>query len=303
MYQGKCHFCDVCDGRGCLSELPGMGGVFENENFMRNCADWAQYAAASEATTGPLAAGIGDFTLPRIRLAPITGAIQNVGYHDEKTFYFDLINGAIAAEVGLSIGDGHPDEKLLFGIDALASAGRAGAVFIKPYENRKIIERMEWASSVSEIIGVDIDSYAILTMRNLVNLQKKGVSDLLEIKARAASEGKPFAIKGIFRPEDLELVREVRPDIVVVSNHGGRVETLRGSSADFLARHGSDLASFAGEVWVDGGIRTRADVEAAGRLGAKEVMIGRPFITALLRSGAEGLRERVGSLAGVSVLA
>ncbi len=295
MFQGKCHFCDVCDGRGCLSELPGMGGVFDNENFMRNCADWSRYAS-----------GIPDespVSLPRIRLAPITGAIQNVGYSDEKSFYFDLINGAIAAEVGLSIGDGHPDEKLLFGIEALASAGRSGAVFIKPYENRKILERMEWASTVSEIVGVDIDSYAIVTMRNLVNLQKKGVSDLLELKARAASEGKPFAIKGIFRPEDLELVREVRPDIVVVSNHGGRVETLRGSSAEFLARHAAELAACSGELWVDGGIRTRADAEIAGRLGAKEVMIGRPLISALLRSGPEGIRERMCALVGASVLA
>jgi len=295
MFQGKCHFCDVCDGRGCLSELPGMGGVFDNENFMRNCADWSRYASGSVDDSS--------VSLPRIRLAPITGAIQNVGYPDEKSFYFDLINGAIAAEVGLSIGDGHPDEKLRFGIEALANAGRSGAVFIKPYENRKILERMEWAAPVSEIVGVDIDSYAIVTMRNLVNLQKKGVSDLLELKARAASEGKPFAIKGIFRPEDLELVREVRPDIVVVSNHGGRVETLRGSSAEFLARHAAELAACSGEVWVDGGIRTRADAETAGRLGAKEVMIGRPLISALLRSGPDGIRERMCALVGDSVLA
>lgn len=295
MVQGKCHFCDVCDGRGCLSELPGMGGVFDNENFMRNCADWSRYAP-SVLDDSPV-------SLPKIRLAPITGAMQNVGYPDEKSFYFDLIAGAIAAEVGLSIGDGHPDEKLLFGIEALASAGRLGAVFIKPYENRKILERMEWASPVSEIVGVDIDSYAIVTMRNLVNLQKKGVADLLELKAHAAREGKPFAIKGVFRPEDLELVREVRPDIVVVSNHGGRVETLRGSSAEFLALHAPELSACAGEVWVDGGIRTRADVETAGRLGAKEAMIGRPFITALLRSGPDGIRERAFALVGDSVLA
>lgn len=279
--RAKCHFCQTCDGRGCIGELPGMGGVFGNANFMDNCAAWAKYAA------GP---GEAAPVLPPLRLAPITGAMQNVGYAEERPFYFDLISACAAAGVRLSIGDGYPDEKLRCGIEALAAAGEKGAVFIKPYPNDRIIERMEWAQPVSEIVGVDIDSYAILTMRDLVNLQKKTASDLLGLKARAK---KRFAIKGVFRPEDVELVREVRPDVVVVSNHGGRVETLRGSTADYLAAHGAELARYAGEVWVDGGIRTRRDLEAAARLGAAEVMIGRPFITAVLRSGAAGVADRV----------
>jgi isopentenyl diphosphate isomerase/L-lactate dehydrogenase-like FMN-dependent dehydrogenase len=157
---------------------------------------------------------------------------------------------------------------------------------------------MEWAHYVSDIIGVDIDSYAILTMRNLVNLQQKNAFQLNELKSRAARDGKPFAIKGVFRPEDIDLVRDVKPDIVVVSNHGGRVETLRGSTADFLAVHGKELAALAGEVWVDGGIRTPSDLAAAGNLGAVEVMIGRPFITALLRAGSAGIREKIAEIAG-----
>lgn len=279
--QAKCHFCDSCDGHGCIGELPGMGGVYDNANFISNCEAWARYPGFSVSAGGG--------RLPGLRLAPVTGAIQNVGYPEERGFYHDLVSACAKAGVRLSIGDGYPDEKLKFGIEALSAAGRTGAVFIKPYPNDRIIERMDWASGVSDIVGVDIDSYAIVTMRNLVNLQQKSARDLLELKARAK---KPFAIKGVFRTEDIELVREVKPDIVVVSNHGGRVETLRGSTADFLAAHGAELASLAGEVWVDGGIRTRHDLEAAGALGATEVMVGRPFLTALLRSGAAGVAER-----------
>lgn len=281
MTRAKCHFCDECDGHGCVSELPGMGGAYGNENFIRNHADWDAFATGSRAA------------LPSIRLAPITGAVQNVGYPDEKSFYFDIMSSCARAGIKLSAGDGYPDEKLKFGIEALESVGRKGAVFIKPYENRMIYDRMEWASHVAELIGIDIDSYAILTMRNLVNLQRKTASDLLEIKARAGREGLPFAIKGVFRPEDIELVREVKPDIVVVSNHGGRVETLRGSTVSFLAERGGELARHAGAVWVDGGIRSRRHLETAAALGASEVMIGRPLITALLRDGADGVRDRV----------
>jgi isopentenyl diphosphate isomerase/L-lactate dehydrogenase-like FMN-dependent dehydrogenase len=277
----KCHFCDECDGRGCIGELPGMGGVFNSENFIRNHDDWARFAGNSSVP------------LPAIRLAPITGAIQNVGYHDEKAFYFDLIKASIGAGLKLSIGDGHPDEKIKFGIEALAAAGKKGAVFIKPYENAKILERMDWASGVAEMYGVDIDSYAIVTMRNLVNLQQKTTSDLLELKSRAAKSGLPFAIKGVFRPEDIELVRDVHPDVVVVSNHGGRVETLRGSTVEYLAAHGAELARHTGSVWIDGGVRKRRDLETAARLGASEVMIGRPCISALLKSGTDGVRVRI----------
>ncbi len=290
----KCRFCDECDGRGCVGELPGMGGVYNNENFMRNHDEWGLISASREAS--------GDFDeagqsrLPAIRLAPITGAVQNVGYWDEKSFYSDLIGASIRAGLRLSVGDGYPDEKLKYGIEALSAAGARGAVFIKPYETAKILERMDWAAGVAEIYGVDIDSYAIVTMRNLVNLQRKTARDLLELKARAARAGLPFAIKGIFRPEDIELVREVRPDIAVISNHGGRVETLLGSTAAFLAERGAEIKSLVGAVWVDGGLRSRRDLETAAALGASEVMIGRPIISALARAGAEGVAQRAAAL-------
>ena len=70
-----------------------------------------------------------------------------------------------------------------------------------------------------------------------------------------------------------------------VSNHGGRIETRRGSTAGFLMEYGRRLASVCGELWIDGGIRCRDDVRIAGMLGASQVMVGRPFISALCRGG------------------
>ena len=79
---------------------------------------------------------------------------------------------------------------------------------------------------------------------------------------------------------------------MVVSNHGGRVETDIGSSAEFLARRGRELRNYCGEIWVDGGIRKQRDVEIARFFGASEVLVGRPFITALCRGdSAESLRN------------
>lgn len=268
--------CPFCDGTGWVPELPGMGGSAENSNFSENYQGWKRYHASAPCV------------MPRIRLAPMTGAKQNVGYYAERQFYFDLLKAAITAHIGLSIGDGTPDEKLQFGIEALQSFNKKGAVFIKPYMNDKILERMEWAGDVAEIIGIDIDSYNIVTMRNIAKLEKKTAAQLSELKSKSSV---PFAIKGVFLPEELELVRAVKPDIVIVSNHGGRISTRRGCTADYLAEYGKELARYAGEVWVDGGLRSRSDLCAAQALGAPEVMIGRACIYALLKDKEQGIKH------------
>jgi len=255
-----------------------MGGVFESANFIENCTAWKKHHIGSTERC----------ELPPIRLAPITGGVENVGYEDEDTFYFDLIEAAAEAGFLLSIGDGCPDGKIRGGLAALQRYGKTGAVFIKPYPNARIFERIDWVRNSAELIGVDIDSYNIITMRNLVQLEQKDAYSLKEIRRYAQ---KPFAVKGIFLPENVELVKELRPDITVISNHGGRIETRRGSTADFLAEYGGILRRYSGEVWVDGGLRSRADIAAAKRLGAAQVMIGRPCITALLQNGAHGMRE------------
>ncbi|MGP1576985.1 MAG: alpha-hydroxy-acid oxidizing protein [Treponema sp.] len=274
----KCHFCTECSGYGCRNELPGMGGVFQNANFIDNCAAWKKYHITVNT----------DGTLPLIRLAPITGAVENIGYECEETFYFDIIEAALHAGFLLSIGDGCPDAKIKGGLAALQQNNASAAVFIKPYPNARIFERIDWVHGFADYIGIDIDAYNIITMRNLVQLEKKTAVQLQEIRRYAQ---RPFAIKGIFTEEDITLVKELKPEIAIVSNHGGRIETRRGSTADFLAEYGTVLKKYAQEVWVDGGLRTYADIIAAKQLGASQVMIGRPCITALLKNGIQGMEE------------
>lgn len=303
----KCHFCASCEGKGCVGEMPGMGGAFNSANFIENIAGWKKLAAQFLNEETPLGTqeqallqqlqekGI---SLPTIRLAPMTGAVENVGYQDERSFYFDLIIASCAAEIELALGDGCPDEKLLFGIEAVKAATQffpkaKAAVFIKPYENKRILERMEWSKDVAEIYGVDIDSYNIITMQNKVNLEKKTATILKELKAASHL---PFAIKGIFTQEDVEMVTELKPDIVVVSNHGGRIETRKGSTAEFLQEYGNTLKSHCNELWVDSGIRTFRDLLVAATLGATQVMIGRPIVTALCKDGVKGVIHAMDSL-------
>ncbi len=273
----KCHRCPVCDGYGCPDMLPGLGGVLAGQNFQLNCEGWAALRArAAGAGKGAELEAV-PVTVDMLRCGPVTGAVENIGYAHEADFYFPYLKNAADAGFGLCVGDGCPDEKLKLGLEAVSQLGAKAAFFLKPYPQERLFERIEWVKPYASHIGIDIDSYNILTMRNLVNLERKNASQLEEFRKRAEV---PFVIKGVFTDADLALVREVRPDVVYISNHGGRVETRIGSTADFLAAHASELKKYCGEIWVDGGIRTRQDVQTALYYGASQVIVARPLIRA-----------------------
>ncbi|MDD7460245.1 MAG: alpha-hydroxy-acid oxidizing protein [Spirochaetales bacterium] len=268
----KCHFCSVCMGKGCIGQLPGMGGENQNSNFILNCEGWKKIPT-------------GTFTENKaiLRLAPMTGGVENIGYADEMQYYFDMIKSCAESGTAISIGDGTPDCKLLYGIEAVKSVGKKAAVFIKPYENKKIFERMEWAEEISEYSGIDIDAYNILTMRNAVHLEKKNFENLKEVKEFLAGKNIPFVLKGIFTDEDLELIEEIKPDVAFVSNHGGRVPSRTGSVAEFLYKNSERIKKCCGEIWVDGGIRTKEDFCKAQSYGVTNILLGRPYVTALCK--------------------
>ncbi|MCR5761986.1 MAG: alpha-hydroxy-acid oxidizing protein [Treponema sp.] len=277
----KCYLCKECNGKACIGQMPGMGGPMQNKNFILNCADWKTIDSSDYKTESI-----------HTRLAPMTGAVENAGYFDERTFYTDLINYCLKHNVELSIGDGTPDSKLLYGIEAVQEARKANpdlkaAVFIKPYSNEKIFERLSWAESVTEIAGVDTDAYNIITMRNLVHLEQKNVQQLKELKKGCNKKGIAFAIKGIFTQRDIEIVEQVKPDIAYISNHGGRVETEEGSTAQFLVRFADKIRPNCGKIWIDGGIRTQQDKEKAASYGVDTVLLGRPYITAICREAKQ----------------
>lgn len=273
-----------------------MGGTSGNENFQLNVSGWEKVREEKKQILNDFLLRRAEERIPSISIAPITGAVENIGLSDEKSYYSQIIQASNEVGLGLCIGDGYPDEKLKFGIDALRTCtkgGKKAAIFIKPYPNEKIFERISWSLECANIIGIDIDSFNLATMRNFVHLEKKTSEQLLEIKSRLDELSIPFAIKGIFTEEDIDTIRSVRPKIAYISNHGGRIDTRRGSTAEFLSENVAEIKSYCDEVWVDGGIRTPLDVATALALGADRVLVGRPFITAMLRGGVGSLCQKV----------
>ena len=270
----KCHRCPECNGYGCPDMLPGLGGVMGGQNFQANVEAWKRLGQAVPDTP---------FSPSVIRCGPVTGAVENIGFANEGDFYYPYLKNAYDAGFGLCIGDGCPDEKLKFGVAAVKQIKEesknpvSAAFFLKPYPQERLFERIEWVKPYADFIGIDIDSYNILTMRNLVHLERKTAAQLEEFRKVS---GVPFVIKGVFTDQDIELVKEVHPEVVYISNHGGRVETRTGSTADFLVQNAVELKKYCKEIWVDGGIRTRADIQTALHFGADQVIMARSPIRA-----------------------
>jgi isopentenyl diphosphate isomerase/L-lactate dehydrogenase-like FMN-dependent dehydrogenase len=227
----------------------------------------------------------------------MTGAEENMGAcYPEADFHRYIVEGAKLAGVFSCIGDGTPDFKLLGGAAALREHSVKGAVFIKPYPDNKIIERYEMVEDAVSIAGIDIDSWNIKTMAGKVFLERKRAEQLVRLKKHFHH---PFALKGIASAEDLELVREVKPDIVYVSNHGGRVKDGMEGTAYFLKAYAKELRKHCAEIWIDGGIRNINHLYKAKALGADRALIGRPFIqgTAVLKE--EGVQAVLESMFGL----
>lgn len=268
-----------------------MGGVYESKNFILNVRAWGEwYERAGEKKKEIDAIRVSPCHLGA---APVTGAVENMGFKKESDFYLPYIRGILNSAILASAGDGYPDEKLLLSIEASRTLERKIHFFLKPYPQPVLLRRAEWAKECAEAVGVDIDAYNILTMREKVKLEKKSAASLIALRKFTKL---PLIIKGVFTEDDVKLCEEVKADVVIVSNHGGRIERGIGSTADFLAGHIDELRKVSGEVWVDGGIRRMRDVQTALYMGASRVLLGRPFITAFMKGREEGIKNAVKAL-------
>ncbi len=105
----------------------------------------------------------------------------------------------------------------------------------------------------------------------------------------------PIVVKGILHPQDAVAAMEAGANGLIVSNHGGRqvdgsLPALR-ALPGVLAEAGTRIP-----VLYDGGIRHGADIAKAVALGARAVLLGRPYAWGLAVGGETGVREVVENL-------
>lgn len=93
--------------------------------------------------------------------------------------------------------------------------------------------------------------------------------------------GLPVVVKGVLRPDDARRCVQAGAAAVWVSNHGGRQLDRTLPTASALGAIVSSLEQSA-EVYVDGGVRSGADVLTAAALGARAAFLGRTPVWALV---------------------
>jgi L-lactate dehydrogenase (cytochrome)/lactate 2-monooxygenase len=111
-------------------------------------------------------------------------------------------------------------------------------------------------------------------------------ADLARLRERTSL---PIVLKGLQDPRDAALALDHGVDGIVVSNHGGRQVDGAIGSLDALP---GIVEQVDGRVPVlfDSGVRSGADAFKALALGARAVLVGRPWVYGLALAGADGAR-------------
>ncbi|MET0659249.1 MAG: alpha-hydroxy acid oxidase [Steroidobacteraceae bacterium] len=100
----------------------------------------------------------------------------------------------------------------------------------------------------------------------------------------------PLVIKGIINADDARRALDAGASAIIVSNHGGL--GLDGVRATLRALpEVVEAVDGRAEVLIDGGIRRGSDVVKAIALGARAVLIGRPYVMGLAIAGEAGVRR------------
>ena len=105
----------------------------------------------------------------------------------------------------------------------------------------------------------------------------------------------PILIKGVLHPDDARRAVDHGAAGVIVSNHGGRQLDGAIAALDALPRV-ADAVGDRTTVLFDSGIRRGSDILKAVALGARAVLLGRPYAYGLAVAGEKGVRDVLSNL-------
>jgi isopentenyl diphosphate isomerase/L-lactate dehydrogenase-like FMN-dependent dehydrogenase len=252
-----------------------------------------------------------------VMLAPVAG--QRL-YHPQGALAAARAAAAARTIFGVSSSVGNS-------VEEVAAAGKGPKWFqlYVPKDRgvaRKLVERVERAGYQAIIVTVDLGEWKDadrrhhfappkeMLVKHLRDIGFSGVTehmsyaDVLAFNEQAWDQllsweifewlrkitKLPLVIKGVLRSDDAQKAIALGLDAIIVSNHGGRRLDGMPASIDMLPQIVETVAGRA-EVYLDSGIRRGTDVLKALALGAKAVLIGRPYAWALAADGEQGVRK------------
>jgi 4-hydroxymandelate oxidase len=254
-----------------------------------------------------------------ILLAPVAG--QRL-YHPQGGLAAARAAAKAGTIFGVSSSIGHSVEEI-----AAASDGPKWFQLYVPRDRtvaRRLVERVERAGYRAIIVTVDLGERKDADRRNRFALPKdmlvkhlrdagfEGISEQMSYQAlldfnehawdlalswdffdwlRSVTR-LPLVLKGVLRPEDAQKAVAIGLDGIVVSNHGGRRLDGMPASIEMLPGVAKAVGGRA-EVYLDSGVRRGTDVLKALALGARAVLIGRPYAWGLAADGEAGVRQAI----------
>ncbi len=251
-----------------------------------------------------------------ILLAPVAG--QSL-YHPQGALASARAAATARTIMGVSSSVGHSVEEI-----AAASSGPKWFQLYMPKDRavaRRLVERAERSGFKAIVLTVDLGERKDADKRNRFTLPeptlRKHLRDIgFDLSERMTYEQLlafndqawdltlswnafdwlrsitklPLLVKGVLRADDAKKAVAIGLDGIVVSNHGGRRLDGVPASIDQLPQIVAAVNGKA-EVLLDSGIRRGTDVLKALALGAKAVLIGRPYAWALAADGEAGVSK------------
>ena len=127
----------------------------------------------------------------------------------------------------------------------------------------------------------------VMTLINTVFDASVTIADLAWLRDNRTGT---IVVKGVQRVDDASAIAGTGVDGIAVSNHGGRQLDRAVTPLELLPAVVDTLDSSV-EVYLDGGVRSGADVAAAVALGARAAFIARPYLYALMAGGEKGVDQ------------
>ena len=296
---GHCHACPVCNGIACKNIIPGPGSKGTGTVAPRNYEAWQKIYLNMDTIAPNLGVDTSieifgeKFDLPAFA-APIGAVTNHYGEKFNEFEYTELMaRGCRQAGIAAFTGDGLNEQFFEAGCAALEKAGFAVPT-VKPWHKDLVFKKIDYAKAHgAKVLFMDIDASGLPFLKSMT--PPSGSKSVEELREFVEYAGIPFYLKGIMSVKGAEKALQTGAAGIIVSNHGGRVLDHTPATASVLPAI-ADAVGDKMEVLVDGGIRTGHDIFKALALGAKAVLIGRPFVVAAYGGQEAGIAAYVQKL-------
>ena len=161
--KGFCRVCPECDGRACIGEVPGMGGLGTASAFHANVDALRGVALRTrllhDVTAPDLRADVLGMPLSfPVVAAPIGGVSFNMGGRiTEDQYCAAIVEGCKACGTVGCLGDGVPAFIIDSAMEAAKAAGGHAIPFIKPWADAEFYEKADRVAEAGcRVMGMDI---------------------------------------------------------------------------------------------------------------------------------------------------